>query len=94
MAGFPTKYVESIACGTPVLTNLFSDIHEYFWPGKTGFIIDENIDSSLNENIGKILKLEYKDILEMKIFCKDYDKFNYKNYKNSFLKFINEITID
>jgi glycosyltransferase involved in cell wall biosynthesis len=29
-SGFPSKFVESIACGTPVLTNDSSDISEYF----------------------------------------------------------------
>lgn len=28
-AGFPTKLVESISCGTPVITNSFSNIKEY-----------------------------------------------------------------
>lgn len=28
-AGFPTKFVESLACGTPVITNLTSDIHNH-----------------------------------------------------------------
>jgi glycosyltransferase involved in cell wall biosynthesis len=28
-AGFPTKFVESLACGTPVITNLTSDIHDH-----------------------------------------------------------------
>lgn len=93
MAGFPTKFVESIACGTPVLTNLFSDIHEFFWPGKTGFIIDETKDGSIHENIEKILELDYKEISEMKDFCINYNAFDYRNYRNSFLMFINKFSV-
>ncbi len=28
-AGFPTKVVESISCGTPVIANRFSNVDEY-----------------------------------------------------------------
>ena len=39
-AGFPTKFSESIAYGTPVLTNAMSNIHDYLIEGKTGFAIE------------------------------------------------------
>jgi glycosyltransferase involved in cell wall biosynthesis len=37
VAGFPTKFVEAISCGTPVLSNSTSNIDEYLITGKTGF---------------------------------------------------------
>ncbi|MHB1137096.1 MAG: glycosyltransferase [Coriobacteriia bacterium] len=38
-AGFPTKFVESIACGTPVITTACSDVPSYVDHGRTGFIV-------------------------------------------------------
>lgn len=37
-AGFPTKFVESVALGTPVITNISSDLADYLVHGETGFI--------------------------------------------------------
>ena len=37
-AGFPTKFVESLALGTPVITNLSSDLGEYLSEGNTGYV--------------------------------------------------------
>src|SRR5690606_35967470 len=39
-AGFPTKFVEAITCGTPVLSNDSSNIREYIIPHKTGYLLD------------------------------------------------------
>jgi glycosyltransferase involved in cell wall biosynthesis len=39
-AGFPTKLVESISCGVPVITNVTSDIEEYLVDGRNGHLID------------------------------------------------------
>lgn len=40
-AGFPTKVVESISCGTPVLVNDFSNIKDFVNANVNGVIIDE-----------------------------------------------------
>lgn len=37
-AGFPTKFVESLASGTPVIANLTSDLHLYLRDGETGLV--------------------------------------------------------
>jgi len=39
MAGFPTKLVESMSLGVPVITNDTSDISEYIRDNKNGYII-------------------------------------------------------
>lgn len=38
-AGFPTKFVEAISCGTPVIANITSDLYQYLSDGKNGFIV-------------------------------------------------------
>ncbi|CAI3260015.1 glycosyltransferase [Enterococcus cecorum] len=44
-AGFPTKFVEAITSGTPVLTNKTSNICDYVNKNKNGVLV-ENIDES------------------------------------------------
>lgn len=39
-AGFPTKFVEAITCGTPVMTNRSSNVEDYIAPGKNGVLIE------------------------------------------------------
>jgi len=50
-AGFPTKFVESFAAGTPVIANLTSDLHLYLRDGETGLVCGapdmENVVSAL-----------------------------------------------
>lgn len=41
-AGFPTKFVESAACGTPAITTRCSDLSEYIEDGRTGFFVDDD----------------------------------------------------
>ncbi|PWM64666.1 MAG: hypothetical protein DBX61_11400 [Clostridiales bacterium] len=38
-AGFPSKLVESISCGTPVLTTAISNVADYVHDGNNGYII-------------------------------------------------------
>ena len=38
-AGFPTKFVESITCGVPVITNDTSDLNEYAVDGRNAIIL-------------------------------------------------------
>lgn len=40
-AGFPTKFAESIACGTPVVCNDNSDLKEWIDREGCGFVVDE-----------------------------------------------------
>lgn len=80
-AGFPTKFVESITCGTPCVCTSFSDLEDYVGNGVNGIIInEENIKSSLLSII-----LERFDILVKR------DLFDYHNYTSIVQKFFKEI---
>lgn len=56
-AGFPTKFVESLAVGTPVIANLTSDLHRYLKEGETGFVCagpaPEDLESALLRALGQ-----------------------------------------
>lgn len=54
MAGFPTKFVESITAGTPVLTNQTSDLADYLVEGEIGFWLVDDIADSLKKSSAAI----------------------------------------
>lgn len=83
-AGFPTKFVESLACGIPVIATPSSNICDYLINGKNGFIIDENLN--LKECLKLIEKLSTNDIVSMKNHALSTKDFSYLNY-TGLLKF-------
>jgi glycosyltransferase involved in cell wall biosynthesis len=91
MAGFPTKFVESVSCGTPVLTNSSSNIKNYIIDGRNGFLIDDKTDQSLKIGIKNALILPKSEIQIMKQWCLSSTTFHYKNYVNSFEELVENI---
>jgi len=84
MAGFPTKFVESISCGIPVLTNKNSNIDDYLIEGVNGFWIDMNNPESLQTSLKKALSNSSEQIYEMKKSCYNSKIFDYRNYTETF----------
>lgn len=77
MAGFPTKIVESISCGTPVITTNTSDLDKYI-DNTTGFFVDISSEKKIIDDLKKIfscdnelLRLMKKNCFESKKFCAD-----------------------
>lgn len=80
MAGFPTKFVESISCGVPVITTRTSDLWMYLKDGYNGFWIDDNIEKSL-EKILERYEIENLKGLKKNV---DTEMFNFSNYIHEF----------
>jgi glycosyltransferase involved in cell wall biosynthesis len=76
MAGFPTKFVESISAGTPVITNRTSDISDYC-SKLNGCILVEDISVS---SILLALERAYSN----KRRIENYSIFDYRNYLSDF----------
>lgn len=57
MAGFPTKVVESLSLGVPVITTDTSDLAEYIQHGKNGFLVHVCNEHKLQEELKAILCL-------------------------------------
>lgn len=91
MAGFPTKYVESISCGTPVLTNSSSNIEQYFRLEETGFLLDISSAEVLEKDLKAALFLSKDAINKMKDYCKSSHMFNYENYVTLFGEFLTNV---
>lgn len=56
MAGFPTKFVESISCKVPVITNETSDLKQYLSEHKNGFLLStERFEQELSVLLEKLI---------------------------------------
>ncbi len=85
-AGFPTKFVESMACGTPLIATPISNITDYLVDGVNGYIVDEN--QPLDCIFDKILSMSNSDIVAMKEYCRNMRCFDYRQYKAEFEKLL------
>ena len=92
-AGFPTKFPEAIACGTPVLTNLSSDIGMYLKDGINGFLIDVTSYEKIYSSIYNALCQNKRTIKVMKYNCRNDATFDYHSYLFEFNKLLNNLEI-
>jgi glycosyltransferase involved in cell wall biosynthesis len=87
-AGFPTKFVESISAGSPVLTNKTSNIEDYLITGKNGFWIDVD---TIQSQLESCLKMSIDEINAMKDYCLETKRFHFANYINEFESFMSKM---
>ena len=90
-AGFPSKYSESISYGTPVISNMISNIEPYSEEGKNHFELDLNDENNRVKKILKILELEEDTIDDMKFYCKNHKIFDYRIYIKEMETFFQDI---
>ena len=64
--GFPSKFVESLSLGVPVVTNLTSDIGLYLKEGYNGFVVKDSSKQAIEVCIRKMLKLSLEQKKSMK----------------------------
>lgn len=78
MAGFPTKFVESLTCGTPLIVNDISNVRDYM-SDDAGFLMNSIEVNSITDVILQCIhgtKIRYEN-------CRVFD---YRNYVNVFKK--------
>lgn len=93
-AGFPTKFVESMSCGTPVITTRTSDLENYLVEGKNGFFLEIEDKKQTKLDLQKILRMSYDEINLMKTIYIDTKMFHYENYIDKMKIFLNNVFID
>ncbi|XCP85321.1 glycosyltransferase [Roseburia hominis] len=88
MAGFPTKVVESISCGTPVITTNTSDLDKYILNERTGFIIESKGEENIVDELEEILGCDKSLLKTMKKYCFESRQFCYEKYEEAIKGFI------
>ena len=91
LAGFPTKYAESIAYGTPVITNAMPSIAPYHRQGETGFLIDPSDRDRAAAEVVEILALPGAEIDRMKSACAAAGLFHYSNYSDDVRRWLDKL---
>ncbi len=83
-AGFPTKFVESLAVGTPVIANITSDLGCYLKDGVNGLICSSSSLESIESVINKVF--EVVDYAEMRVNARKTAEsyFDVSKYSGSF----------
>lgn len=66
-AGFSTKFVESMAVGTPVIANLTSDLGIYLRDGENGIVCSGFTEECFAAAIERLLAMDYADVKSMRI---------------------------
>ena len=89
-AGFPTKFVESITAGVPVLANLTSNLGDYLQQGKNGFPIDASTDETLKSSLERVLSLPKEELLKVRKEI-NRDLFDYRCYIPQVKEFLEQL---
>lgn len=91
-AGFPTKFVESIASGTPMISNITSDLGDYIEDMKNSIVVKECDSRSFAEALLRAydIKFTLKNIKNMqeKARATFEANFHYENYLDELNKFL------
>ena len=91
-AGFPTKFVESLATATPVISNATSDIADYLKDGTNGYLVSACSPQALVIALGKALSLSYNERVAMQNNARitAEECFDYTKYAEKLKQFIDQ----
>lgn len=87
MAGFPTKVVESISCGTPVITTRTSDLDEYLG-SKEVFFIDISDEKEMIDDLEQAMGCNMELLQSMKRNCAINKQFCPETYESVLYNFV------
>lgn len=94
-AGFPTKVVESMALGTPVICNLTSDLGEYIQDGQEGIVCEGHLPDNLVVALERALAMSIVERQAMRVAarCRAEQAFDYRRYRGAFEHFFERIGV-
>lgn len=92
MAGFPTKFVESLCCSTPIICNITSDLDEYCENKRNSIVLDSIEPGEIVKVLNELVKMKPEQLAVMKDYARKTAerKFDYHNYADAFLNFIEQ----
>lgn len=92
-AGFPTKFVESFAVGTPVIANVTSDLGSYLRDAVTGFVCEGCRADDLKAALRRAFLQSVQARSRMRAQCREValGSFDYRNFVDSFAGFIDSL---
>jgi glycosyltransferase involved in cell wall biosynthesis len=92
-AGFPTKFGESLATGTPVITNLTSDIGDYLDDGRDGLVCADHTEAALLEALWRAQRLTGAQRTAMRVHARQRAErsFDFRVYEAPLGAFFNEV---
>lgn len=91
LAGFPSKYAESVAFGTPVLTNAMPNIQHYHQQGQTGWLVDLKDADQAETQLAHALTMPATEVHAMKAFCANSGLFHYRHYQERVADFMQRV---
>ncbi len=88
-AGFPTKFAESMAVGTPVITNNTGDIGLYLRNGENGFLLQNNTTEAVCECFNTLISINNEKYAQLSYSARKTAEecFDYRVYKDEISKF-------
>lgn len=91
-AGFPTKFAESLATATPVISNATSDIADYLQDGVNGYLVSACSSEALTVALQKAICLSYEERVSMQQAARRTaeEYFDYARYKEPLKEFIEQ----
>ena len=93
-AGFPTKLVESLAAGVPVITNSTSDISEFVRDGIEGILLTDHSPAAFVAGVKRVLSLPLaqKDAMRRNARLRAETSFDFRVFVKKLGSFIQECT--
>lgn len=92
LAGFPSKYSESVTYGTPVIINALPSVRAYHVEGRTGISLDPDDRLAAIERLCQILSTDPQTVIEMKRYCREYGAFIARAFEAPMSDFLLAVT--
>lgn len=92
-AGFPTKFVESLNQGLPVLGNITSDLGLYLKDGYNGYVLEGVTVDAIEDKLRELVVIPRDQFREMRKNAKQtaIDNFDYRSYALPIQLFLSNI---
>jgi len=92
-AGFPTKFVESMANGTPVIANLTGDLELYLQDAKDGLVCFDYSVAALIAVLSRLPSISRESLKEMRISARARaeQSFDFRQYVQDMNRFLTDV---